>query len=474
MSIGSTFLGLNIGAGALEAAQVGEDVTGNNISNANTPGYTDESVGFVNSPPYTLPDEQNRVYVGQLGTGVIAQSVLRSASQYLDNEVVSATSQNSQQSAVSTWLQNIQGDFNEPSSSGINQALTQFYANFTALESNPSNVGARQTVISGAQTLAQVFQSTQSNLTQAGQQITSAINNDMTTINSDGQQIAALNLQIRQAVGQNEQPNELEDQRQQLITNLSKLTNVTTSTNSDGTVDVKIGGTSLVTGVNASNVDLSSLQSRGDLTSGEVSGLLQAQNDLSGYQSSLDTLANTVITDVNAYQAGGTDSNGNVQPGGAGLDGSTGVAFFTGNSASTIAVNPTLANDPDKLAAGAIPTPPATTPASGDATVATEIANLQNTTSKALGNQTPLTYYQQLIATVGGDTQTAQTAATDSGAALTQITNQQQSVEGVNLDQEMTNMLQYQRAYEAAAKVVSTEDDMLNTLINGIFSVPGQ
>lgn len=474
MSIGSSFLGLNIGAGALEAAQVGEDVTGNNIANANTTGYTDESVGFETSPPYTLPNEESPVYVGQLGTGVVAQSVLRSANQYLDNEVVSATSQNSQQNAASTWLQNIQGAFNEPSSSGINEALTQFYDNYTELESDPSNVGARQTVISGGQTLAQVFQNTQSSLTQAGQQITSAINTDMTTINSDGQQIAALNVQIRQAVAQNQQPNELEDQRQTLLTNLASLTNVTTTTNSDGTVDVKIGGTSLVTGVNASTVSLSNLQSRGDIQSGEVSGLLQAQSDLSGYQSNLDTLANTVITDVNALQAGGTNSNGVTEPGGMGLDGSTGVPFFTGNSASTIAVNPTLANDPNKLAAGAIPAPPATTPAAGDASVATEIANLQNAPSQALGNQSPLQYYQQLISTVGGDTQTAQTAASDSSAALTQVTNQQQSVEGVNIDQEMTNMLQYQQAYEAAARLVSTQDSMLDTLINDTFSVPGQ
>lgn len=474
MSINTTFLGLNIGAGALEAAQVAEDVTGNNIANANTPGYTEESVGLVNSPPFTLPNEANRVYTGQLGTGVVAQSVIRNNNQYLDNEVISSTSQNSQQSSLSTWLQNIQGQFNEPSNSGINAALTQFYANYTALESNPSSTAARQTVISGGQTLAQVFQSTQASLTQAGQQISAQTNTDMQTINSDAQEIASLNVAIRQAVAQNQQPNELEDQRQTLLTGLAKLVNITTNTNADGTVDVKIGSTALVTGVYSTSVDLPTLQSRGDIQSGEVSGLLQAQSDLSGYQSNLDTLANTVITDVNALQAGGTNSNGVVEPGGAGLDGSTGVPFFTGNSASTIAVNPALANSPQKLAAGAIPTPPATTPAPGDASIATQIAELQNAPSQALGNQSPLQYYQQLISTVGDDTKTANTAAADSSAALTQVTNQQQSVEGVNLDQEMTNMLQYQQAYQAAARLISTQDSMLDTLVNGIFSVPGQ
>src|SRR5579862_4867774 len=213
MSIGGTFLGFDIGASALTAAQVGEEVTGNNIANANTPGYTDESVSLLATPPLSIPSIQSNVHAGQIGTGVLAQSVLRSSDQFLDAQVVSATSQNGEQSGLSTWLNNIQGAFNEPSSNGINQALTQFYSNFTQLQSNPSDTAVRSSVIAGGATLAQVFQSTMSNLTQAGQQLGSQLNTDMTTINSDGQQIAALNVEIRQSVAQNQQPNELEDQR---------------------------------------------------------------------------------------------------------------------------------------------------------------------------------------------------------------------------------------------------------------------
>jgi flagellar hook-associated protein 1 len=458
MSTPGTFFGLNIGLSGLQAAQYSQDVTGNNISNAGTPGYTNETAIATEGPSYAMPSADNIVEPGQLGSGAVVNTVSRSRSIYIDAEFRSAQSQSSSDTALSTSLGNVQNSFGEPSTTGINAAISTFFNSIDDLQNSPSDPGVRSTVIDDASGLAQTIQTVQSGLTSNATQISANITSDMSEVNSIGQQIASLNGQIRAATAQNDQPNSLLDQRDLLVDNLSKLVNVTTSNNMDGTQDISIGSSSLVVGTSSYAVDLPTLQSRGDLTSGEVSGLTQAQTNLAGYQSNLNNVASTIITQVNQ-----------VQESGMGLDGSTGVAFFTGTNAATIAVNSTLSANPDELAAAAVVAPPATTPPPSDASNAVLMGNIATTAQANLGNLTIAGYYGGVISNLGGVTQASQTAETDSSAVLTQFTNERASDEGVSTDNQMTNMMEYQRSYQAAAQYISTQDDMLNTLVNTMF-----
>jgi flagellar hook-associated protein 1 FlgK len=464
MTIPGTFFGLNIGLSGLEAAQAAQTVTGNNIANGGTAGYTEESAVIVQGPADgTTGSSYNGASTGLYGSGAMVNSIARSRSQFLDAEYRNAQSTSSGDSAMSGALSNVQGAFNEPSTTGISSAITTFFTSVSNLENTPSDVGIRTTVIDSAASLAQTINTVQGNLTTTGQGVTTNINEDMTQVNTIGQQIAGLNVQIQQDVAQNIQPNTLLDQRDLLVDNLSKLVNVTATTAPNGGMNVAIGSTDLVVGTTASTVSLTTMQSRGDLTSGEVYGLNQAQTAISGYQSNLNTLAATIVSSVNS-----------VQTTGAGLDGSTNIPFFTattGSEASTIAVNPTLQNNPSQLAAGSLSSivPPATTPPASDASNLVLLENVSTTNQSALSNQTISGFFTTMISGLGATTSDAQTNATNAAASTTQLSNQRATVEGVSTDNEMTNMMIYQRSYQASAQFISIQDNMLNTLVNSIF-----
>lgn len=458
-----TFFGIQSAATGLAAAQIGQDVTGHNIANAGTPGYSVQSANFQAAIPLTTPDQFSDGQLGTIGSGVVVGSITRSRDQYLDQQVWDATGQKSNQSAQSTALSQIENAFGEPSDTGINASLGNFFQSFTNLVNNPEDTGVRATVVQAGGTLAQVFQQTQSALTAQGQQLTLQQSDDMASLNSYGQQIAKMNQTIRASQAQGLNANDLMDQRGALIDKISNLANVTATNNTDGTVSVSIGSSQLVFGTDSFSLSLTgpdSLTARGDLTSGELAGLGAAQADLTGYQTDLNNVAASVISAVNT-----------VHQNGAGLDGTTGLDFFTGTDANSIAVNPDLISDPSKIAAAAIP-PSGGAPPAGDASNATAIAAVENTKfmSGPLTGQTLQGFYQQRITNLGAQTASANTALGSATANASQLSSQRDSISGVSTDTEMVNMMKYQQSYAASARVVQTMNSMLDTLINGLFS----
>ena len=285
------------------------------------------------------------------------------------------------------------------------------------------------------------------------------------SINSDSSQIAALNISIKAATRNGQSPNDLLDKRDVLLDKLSGLANITTQTNSDGTVNVSVGATSLVLGTDSTAVSLASLTANGDLTSGSLAGITQAIQHVSTYQGQINTAAASVVSQVNAAQANGLDLNGN-----------PGTPFFTataGSEAGTIAVNPDLAANPSHLAAASVPTLPATFGA-GDGSNAQAIALLLTKTVTTAGDPLQGTsiqgFYQQTVADAGGKAAAALSSAGTAQAVYTQFSNQRSSETGVSTDAELTNLLKYQRAYQASARVITTADDLIGTLINNLFS----
>lgn len=456
-----------IGSSALQAAQTAENIVGNNIANANTPDYSDETANLENSTPYTPADGSTILQPGMLGTGVTVGSVTRATDAFTTLQLRDAYGDESYSNAQENTLNAVQSAFNEPSTSGLGNAISTFFSSFQDLSTDPSDSGVRATVIENGAAMAQVFNSTAQQLSDINSGVTTQLNTDISQLNTYGTQIASLNVQIAQSLAQGQNPNELEDQRDSLLDSVSKLGNININTQSNGMVNVSVGNTNFVMGSTASTVTLSSLQSNGSLTSGEIAGLVSAQASTQSYQSSLDTLAGQIVSAVNNAQYGGTDLYGNTGSSGS----NPATPFFTtsGTTAGTISVSAAMQNDPNLLALGAAGTPG--TPADpGDGTNIANFTAVASTSMAGLDNQSPTQYYQSMISNIGAVTAAATTASTNSTATVQQLQTQKDSVTGVSTDNEMINMMQYQEMYQAAAKYISTSDDMLNTLITGMFS----
>jgi flagellar hook-associated protein 1 FlgK len=193
-------------------------------------------------------------------------------------------------------------------------------------------------------------------------------------------------------------------------------------------------------------------------TSGKLGALIALRDTtIPGYQSQLDNVANTLIVQTNALQAGGLDANGNPQTGGVGIDNSTGKPFFSGTNASNIAVVVTA----QQIAAASAANSP------GDNSNALRLAAIQYDTSLApLGGTTIDGAYAQLVTTIGSDAQSATRSVSNANVLVQSLQNRRDSVSGVSLDEEMTNLLKYQKGYQAAARALTSLDDALDLLIN--------
>ncbi len=242
-----TFFGISIGLSGLQAAQIGQDITGHNIANAGTEGYSLQSVNQTTADSWTNSSRVSNEPAA-IGAGVISRTVLRARDQYLDTQVRNGLSDQSSQAALSSSLKQVEGAYGEPSDHGLNNALGTFFQNFTNLVSNPEDAGVRATVIAGASSLAGQFHTLQDRLTGVSKQVGDTISSDIDTLNGYGKQIAALNITIRQSLVHGEPPNDLLDRRDCLIDKVAQIANVNVTTHADGTANVSVGTSSLVEG----------------------------------------------------------------------------------------------------------------------------------------------------------------------------------------------------------------------------------
>lgn len=460
-----TFFGIAIGQSGLVAAQLGENVTGQNIANANTPGYSVQSLNQSAEYPYAVSNSGTLQTPGLIGAGVSVSSIQRASDQFLDTQVRDAGSTLQSQTSQSTALKQVDNVFGEPSSTGLNAALTSFFSSFQDVANTPENSGVRSAAVQQGVSLAAAFQNVQAGLTAASASLAGQSAANVQSINTYAAQITALNVAIRGGTVKGQAPNDLLDKRSQLLDSLSNLTNITTQNNADGTVNVSIGNVPLVLGIDKYPVTLTGLTAGGDLQGGALAGLTQAQSQVTVYQTQLNALAASVVSQVNAAQASGLD-----------LNGAAGTPFFTataGSEASSIAVNPDLETNPDHIAAASAPTPPATFGA-GDGSNAQKIAGLLTKTvtksGSPLAGQTLQSYYRGVVSDAGSRAANALSGASTAQAVYTQLSNQRSSETGVSTDAELTNLLKYQRSYQASAQFIQIADGLVGTLINNLFS----
>jgi flagellar hook-associated protein 1 FlgK len=365
--------------------------------------------------------------------------------------------------------------FDESGGYGLNQALSDFWNSWQDLSMNPSGATERSVVAAKSQALADTIRQKYADLEQAQADIDAAVKSGIEDINRLTAEIADLNRKIASTEADGTvMANDYRDSRDLALKQLSEIIGINSFEDSDGQVVVSVGSgrvlvesgvnyalttaTALPPAANAGHDNIvwpnstgATLNISGEITSGKMAGWLQARDTkIAGYMNNLDDLAETLSTAVNTLHTDGFD-----------LYGDAGADFFEGSGAIGMTVNPDILADANRIAAaatvGAVP---------GDASNAAAIAELR--TALTMGGGTFDDAANELVSQVGHDVQEAKTYQSHQADMLAYLDNYRESVSGVNLDEEMVNLVKYQAAYNAAAKMITMGDDMLNTLMNMI------
>jgi flagellar hook-associated protein 1 len=452
---------LSSGISALMTQQRAINVTGNNIANVNTPGYSRQRVNLLSGTP---------VYAGfgLLASGVTSTGIERIYDRFLGVQLNSESANLGRWDAQKGMLERVEVVFDETGGYGLNKAFSDFWNAWQDLSLNASGRTERSMVAATSQALADAIRKKYSDLEQVQEDITVAVEGAVDAVNQLTTQIADLNQKIALTEINGTNANDYRDSRDLVMKQLAELIDIKSFENNDGQVVVTIadgrplvesGHTSqLRTQINSdgrmeilwpdaegSQVDISSA-----IKGGKIGGYLQVRDtQIPDYQDQLDTLANEIRDEVNRLHKIGY-----------GLKGSTGTELFTGEGAAELRINPDILADLDLIAASStaegVP---------GNAANALAIHALRT----ALTVNDSATFddaANALISQVGYDVQTAKADASHQADMMTYLENYRESVSGVSLDEEMVNLVKFEAAYNAAAKMVSMADDMLNTLMD--------
>jgi flagellar hook-associated protein 1 FlgK len=488
MSISAIF---NSASSSLAAQRAALDVTSENISNVNTEGYSRQRVIMETAPT-------TNVNGFPLGGGVNVTSVQRIYDNVLNKQINDGSSlQGNNESKLQT-LQQIEPYLNEISGNSIGDAMQGLSDAWQSLSLNPAGVSERQTVIGKAQVLVDTFHQVSDGIVNAQNFADLSMAAVATDVTSKGKEIADLNIQIRTTELASGNANELRDRRDLLLQQLSKSAGISYAEQPDGMMDVKLlGGETLVSGSQyatlytnavgpsvttnelritaigappsapapATDANVTATIGGSNNSKGEIGGLLNMRDTvMPAYLAKLDELAYNVSYQVNTQHAAGWN-----------LNNATGVAFFSPATAavppapaatyagysSTINVaitstNEIAAADTNPLLGGV-----------GNNKNALLLANVANTQVAFTGGvmSTTANYYNSMVATVGVDVQASKNLTAQNEAFVRQLNNLRASNSGVSLDEELTNLIKYQKAFEGASKVISTASQMLDTVL---------
>jgi flagellar hook-associated protein 1 FlgK len=445
----SSFYGLQTSLRGLLAQQRLIDTTGHNIANANTAGYSRQEAVLQASPALVIP--AGGVASGasaQLGSGVDVQSFRRVRDGFVDLQFRAQNTAMNEWTAQSEALDRAELALAEPGENGINNELTKFWKSWADLASSATEPAAKQAVIEQAQSLAGAFGTVRAQI-ELSQQQSYAEYQDLTRPAGPGDpggevaqissELAALNDTIRRYVQVGDQPNDLLDRRDLLVDKLSGYGQVSVTHSGNGSIDVSFVDTA-TSGTTYPVVAGSESKWTGPPTSwspgGRLGGLLKAADpttgSLRGYLDDIDGIAASIKTVVNATY---------------------GTFFETGPgpAGATLRVTQDLLDDPRQLDPG--------TGNEGSNDIAMAVAALRDHPDIDRA-------YRSFVAKVGAQVASANRQSENQQVLTDAVDNRRQSVAGVSLDEEMTNLVRFQRGYQASARAMSTMDEMLDVLIN--------
>ncbi len=458
-----SFQAINTASQALRAFQRELDVTGHNIANVDTPGYSRQVATLQSFNPTTFQDG----HAITLGGGVAVSAVNRVRDMFLQARRQSASADLGQSTAMQDGLSRVEATLQEPGGSGIADSITKFFNSWSSLSASPNDPTSKSQVQAAGQTLADKVRGEYLALDDQKAQQSSLVTNAIQGIQSQVNTIAKLNDQIRQEKAIGAEPNDLMDQRDQAVQTLSGMADIQTQAAPDGSVNIYMNQLTLVDSGGARTVPntwdattgtLSDANGTYEVRSGQLKGLFDSINKIKSYQTNLDNLANNLRTQVNAIHQTGVNSAG-----GTGLSFFNDVPVTNPVTPQTGAINfdldPGVKANAQTIAAGQSGN-------ASDGSIALALSKLRDTNIGNLNQRSFNEYFSDLVGQVGTDVSTAKASMDTQTSVAQQIDSQIQSVSGVSLDDEMSNMLRFQRSYQAAAKALSIFDQTTSDLIN--------
>ncbi len=441
---------------ALFAAQAGLATAGHNIANANTPGYSRQEVLFTPRRPSIMP-------YGAIGRGVEIQGVRRIQDEFLQNNLRIQNARLESYTQTDTTLYEIEAILGSVDNDHLGNSLTKFFNSWNSLAQPPINPNLKQTVVEMGKSLVADFHAMNDSLDDLAGQIEVSIQAEISNLNRMLNQVGDMNQQIMAAETNGEPANDLRDQRDLLITEISKIAEVSVLERDDGTKDIIMAGRTMVARDRVT--EFTSTYRQGDngyemvivtegtlqdvkLSTGRLQGLMDSRDiQIREVRDQLDAVAKKVVDEVNALHTQGRTAT------------SSGQTFFTGDSMHTIELNTAIANNSSLVATGRTSEP-------GDNELALQIANLANVSAGGPNEQTVTDEYRSLLINVASKRSSFEFLVENQGNVVASLETRLASVAGVSLDEEGANMVRFQNGYNAAAKVISTVQQMYDTLLN--------
>jgi flagellar hook-associated protein 1 FlgK len=428
------------------------DTTAHNIANQTTKGYHRQRVelqAITNGPAAA-------VFAGTIPSvgGVIEVGVTRMIDQLAENRATRESAMHGGTQTTRTNLDRIELAFPEPSDNGIAAQLDAFWSGWSEVSSQPDDPAVRSQLLERSRSLIDALGRASAELDAVRNSSAAEVQSLAVEANDLASRIATLNQTIVASPGR---ANDLMDQRDLLVKDLAELTGATSRPSAGGAVDVTIGGRAIVSGPRTEAVDGSTgtfVWADGSPVAAPASRMASLTSTINDvvprYQTMLDGVASTLVTQVNALHVTGYD-----------LSGTTGRNFFdpANVTATTISLSSDVAGQPDNIAAGAPVFPGPVAPGVYDGELARQLADLADS---ATG---PGTKYRTLVSTLGIEARGATQRDVVQAQVSLAANNAAESVGGVNLDEEMASLVATQRAYEASARVLTSVDEMLGVLL---------
>ncbi len=455
---------MSLAGQALLTQQQAISVTSHNIANVNTPGYSRQQLNMTTNTPLDSS-------IGPIGTGVSGAAIERVYDRYLNAQISNESQGLGRWDAQKDAVKLVEMIFNEANGSGLNQAMSKFWNAWQSLTTDPDGTTERQVLITASQVLATTFNQLDTDLSQSQQNLDFVVQGTVADINRLSQELADLNAKIISSEAGSMSANDYRDQRELLLKELSELIDIDSFEDASGAVSVSVAnGWPLLTagqywqlstetnGAGLQEVvwvddDGNTTNINAEISGGKLRGLLEVRDTIiTDYMTRLDTLAGTLMTDINLLHQAGFD-----------LNGIGGEVFFIGTgTAADLEVNPNIMADLNLIAAAG---DAATVP--GDSRNAADIANLQYELNMG-GTQDYNDYYGAIVRDVGNEVLKSDAYYNHQSNMMVQLENQRESVSGVSLDEEMINLIKFQNAYTAAAKLITTADEMMQTVLQMI------
>jgi flagellar hook-associated protein 1 FlgK len=455
---------MSLAGQALLTQQQAISVTSHNIANVNTPGYSRQQLIMTANTPVDSS-------IGPMGSGVSAESIERVYDRYLNAQISNESQGLGRWDAQKDAVKLVEMIFNEANGSGLNEAMSKFWNAWQSLTTDPDGTTERQVLLTASQVLATTFNQLDADLSQSQKGLGLVVEGTVADINRLSEQLLDLNTKIVSSEVGSVSANDYRDQREQVLKELSELIDISSFEDANGAVTVSVAtGLPLVTAEdywqlstepNVTGIeevvwvdaDGNTTNINAAISGGKLKGLIEVRDFIiPDYMTRLDTLAGAILTDVNLLHQAGFD-----------LNGTAGEVFFVGTgTAADLEVNPNILGDLNLIAAAS---DAATVP--GDSRNAVNIANLQYALNIG-GTQSYNDYYGAIVRDVGNEVLQSDAYYNHQSDMMVQLENQREAVSGVSLDEEMINLIKFQNAYTAAARLITTADEMMQTVLQMI------